>query len=178
MNIPPELKTNGNVTITTPSGAKATLPLCHINFQKWTGKLPDFDFGGKPLIDYQGNAIFAEFAILNLLKESGWDGVWVETYGGIHFLKDMPGGWKLAKNSVSIPTEKEVLLRNILKMAKTTACFDVFAWKNDEIIFCESKHKGKDRLTKAQTRFIEGALSYGISKKALIIVEWEYFLAG
>lgn len=127
------------------------------------------------MINYKGNAIFAELAILNLLKESGWEGVWVETYGGIHFLKDMPGGWKLAKNSVSIPTEKEVLLQNIFKVAKTTACFDVFAWKDNDILFCESKHKGKDRLTKAQTKFIEGALSCGIPEDSLIIVEWEYY---
>ena len=47
-------------------------------------------------------------------------------------------------------------------------------WKNNNILFCEGKHKGKDKLTKPQTKFIEGALSCGIPEKSLMIVEWEY----
>ena len=75
---------------------------------------------------------------------------------------------------MSIPPDKETLLRNIWKAGKTTACFDVFVWKDNEILFCEGKHKNKDRLTNAQTKFIEGALACGVSVQSLMIVEWEY----
>lgn len=162
------------MTVVLPSGTSVDLPVCHHLFSKWLGKLPNFDFGKKPMIEYKGKGIFAELAILGLLQESGWEGVWVETYGGVHFLKDMPSSWKLINNNAKIPQEKEDLLINIWKTGKTTACFDVFVWKDNEIIFFEGKHKGKDRLTNAQLKFIEGALSCGISTKSLIVVEWSY----
>jgi hypothetical protein len=161
------------VSVSLPSGAIVELPVCHPTFEKWVGELPKFDFGKKPIVNYKGKGVFAELAILGLLNDSGWDGVWVETYGGIHFLNDMPTSWKLSPQNISIPLDKEALLHNILKIGKTTACFDVFAWKGKEVLFCEGKHKGKDRLTNAQTKFIEGALACGISVQSLMIVEWE-----
>lgn len=168
-----ELTPTDTMNVSLPSGAIIELPVCHPTFSKWLGELPNFDFGKKPLVDYKGKGIFAELAILGLLIESGWNGIWVETYGGIHFLKDMPTSWKLLSHKISIPSDKEALLRNIWKTGKTTACFDIFAWKGDEILFCEDKHKGKDKLTNAQTKFIEGALSCGIPAESLMIVEWE-----
>jgi len=46
---------------------------------------------------------------------------------------------------------------------ETTACFDVFAWHENEILFCEAKEARKDRLTRGQEKFIEGALICGVS---------------
>jgi hypothetical protein len=63
-------------------------------------------------------------------------------------------------------------LKTIWKTAKTSACFDVFAWRDDQILFCEAKRKGKDRFTVAQVRFIEGALASGILPESLLVVEW------
>ena len=168
-----ELIPTNTMTVSLPSGNTVDLPVCHLNFPKWLGKLPNFDFGKKPIVNYKGKGVFAELAILEILIDSGWNGLWVETYGGVHFLKDMPTSWKLSSHNISIPPDREALLRNIWKTGKTTACFDVFAWKGNEILFVEGKHKGKDRLTKAQTKFIEGALACGISVQSLMIVEWE-----
>lgn len=168
-----ELTPTNIITVSLPSGGKIDLPVCSLTFPKWSGELPKFDFGKKPIVNYKGKAVFAELAILEILIDSGWNGVWVETYGGIHFLKDMPTSWKLSQHNISIPLDKETLLKNIWKTGKTTACFDVFAWKGNEILFCEGKHKGKDRLTKAQTKFIEGALACGVPAQSLMIVEWE-----
>ncbi len=170
-----ELTPTNTMIVSLPSGNTADLPVCHLTFSKWLEESPDFDFGKKPIVNYKGKGVFAELAILEILIDSGWSGVWVETYGGIHFLKDMPTSWKLSQHNISIPLDKEVLLKNIWKTGKTTACFDVFAWKDkdDKVLFCEGKHKGKDRLTKAQTKFIEGALACGILPESLLIVEWE-----
>lgn len=173
MILPLELTPSGTMTISLPSGNTVDLPVCHPTFPKWLGELPNFDYGKKPIVNYKEKGVFAELAILELLLDSGWNGVWVETYGGVHFLKDMPTSWKLSQHNISIPSEKEVLLRNIWKTGKTTACFDVFVWKDNDILFCEGKHKGKDRLTKAQTKFIEGALACGVPIQSLMIVEWD-----
>lgn len=174
MTIPQELTPTDTMTISLLSGDAVDLPVCHPTFSRWEGALPNFDFGKKPILYYEGKGVFAELAILRLLVNSGWNAVWVETYGGIHFLQDMPISWKLAQNDIAVPRDKEALLQNIWKTGKTTACFDVFAWKGDDILFCEGKHKGKDRLTNAQIKFIEGALNCGIKASQLLIVEWDY----
>ena len=85
----------------------------------------------------------------------------------------MPHGWTLKSEHISIPEDKKALLEKIQKTAGTKACFDVFVWHDDEIFFFEAKADGKDHLTQAQLRFIEGALTCGIPREALIIVEWK-----
>lgn len=174
MTIPLELKNAGKTTVFLSSGRKVALPLYHTVFRRWAGKLPRFNFGKKPFVKYRGKAVFAELAILKIFISSGWNGVWVETYGGKNFLRTMPTSWKLAQRNIHIPEDKENLLKSIWKTGETTACFDVFLWKGGDILFCESKHKGKDKLTKAQTKFIEGALACGIESESLLIIEWEY----
>ena len=174
MPLPVKFNTNDKTIVSLPSGKRVSLPLYNIVFEKWTGELPDFDYGNKPFVNYENKPVFAELAILKLFNASGWDGVWVETYGGTHFLESMPNDWKLKKNHISIPKDKEDFLKSIWTAGKTTACFDVMVWKDNHIIFCESKHKGKDKLTNAQTKFIEGALSCGVKEEALLILEWDY----
>ena len=172
MNIPKELQPTGTMDVLLPNGRIAKLPVCHPVFSLWNGPPVNFDYGKKPVLNYKGEACFAELVILRMLLEHGWDGVWVETYGGTHYLRTMPNEWKLESGHVSIPKDKEELLRKIRKVAKTTACFDVFAWQDDQILFCEAKRKGKDKLTDAQIRFIEGALACGISSESFLIAEW------
>jgi hypothetical protein len=146
-----------------------------VEFKKWTGRRPGFDFGRKPLIEYNGSCVFAEIAILKMLKRDGWNGVWVSTYGGCNFLNTMPKSRKFSKYSKDIPEEKKELLEKIWKTGKTRACFDIFAWKKNEVIFCEAKRKSKDKLTLGQRKFIQAALACGIKNNQLTVVEWDFF---
>lgn len=139
----------------------------------WHGAAPTFDFGRKPILNFQGKPVFAELAILRLLQADGWEGAWIETYGGTHYLRDMPADWKLQSGHVTIPAEREALLKRIWGKGKTTACFDVMVWKDNQVLFCEAKRKKKDRLTDAQYKFIEGALECGVRPEQFLIVEWD-----
>lgn len=173
MDLPAQLKQIDHFIIHLQNGESVELPVCRPIFHKWLGETVAFDYGNKPILDFKGKPYFAELIILNLLLERGWSGAWIETYGGTHFLRSMPNAWNLNSEHISIPDDKAELLEKIRKTAGTTACFDVFAWKNDEFLFCESKHAKKDRLTSAQIKFIEGALACGIPKDSLLIAEWE-----
>ena len=172
MNLPAELQQTGTTEISLENGVKVTLPVCNPIFSVWDGPPLDFDYGSKPVLSYENKPSFAEFVILQILIKDGWNGVWVETYGGTHYLRSMPKGWTLKSEHVSIPEDKEELLQKIWKTAKTTACFDVFAWKGGDVLFCEAKHSGKDKLTGAQTRFLKGALDCGVLPSSLLIAEW------
>jgi len=172
MILPPELTPTETFPISLADGTVATLPVCHPIFTLWNGEPVSFDYGKKPILDYKGEACFAELVILRILIENGWDGVWVETYGGTHYLRSMPDSWTVRSGHVTIPEDKEAILKKIWESAKTSACFDVFAWKGEEILLCEAKRTGKDKLTDAQVRFIKGALESGVAPESLLIVEW------
>lgn len=85
----------------------------------------------------------------------------------------MPNNWNLQSEHISIPQDKEDLLKRIQRQSKTTACFDVLTWDcEDNIIFLEAKHFKKDKLTKPQLKFIKGVLDCGFNPDNFIIVEW------
>jgi hypothetical protein len=177
MILPPELQPSAAIDIPLPSGAVARLPVCHPVFVKWEGKPVEFDFGKKPILNYDGEACFAELAILRVLLKHGWNGVWVETYGGTYYLNTMPKNSSLRAVHVPIPVDKERILQNIWKAGRMTtpACFDVFVWRDSKVLFCEAKHKvkhKKDTLTDPQVRFIAGALACGVAPESLLIAEW------
>jgi len=173
MNLPNELQPTDKIEIQLSNGTIVNLPVAHPRFPAWKGMPVSFDYGKKPILNYGKEACFAELVILRILLDHGWDGVWVETYGGTHYLRSMPQAWNLQSEHISIPQDKEDLLQRIWKTAKTTACFDVLAWHDDKLIFFEAKRKGEDKLTPAQVRFIEGSLACGVSPESLLIVEWE-----
>ena len=155
------------------SGDKVLIQKYFLHFDAWKGKTPEFDFGRKPILDFDGEACFAELGILRLFLKQGWEGAWVETYGGTHFLNSMPQSWSLKSEHVSIPIEKENILKKIWKAGNTRACFDVVVWKGDKMLFCEAKRIKKDRVNEAQKKFIQGALLCGIPLSSFLIIEWD-----
>jgi hypothetical protein len=173
MNLPIQLIPTKTKLVSLPSVGTVTLPVCPPVFLRWSGTPPDFDFGQKPIVDDGGKPVFAELALLNLLRSSGWDGVWVSAFAGTHFLREMPSDWKLASHHVAIPKEKEDVLRRIWKAAGTNACFDVFAWNDSDILLCEGKQVDED-FTEGQYKFIQGALPCEVRSDSLLIAEWSF----
>lgn len=160
--------------VSLSSGEQVLIQKYFLQFTPWSGEKLSFDFGRKPILNFEGEACFAELAILKLFLKNGWDGSWIETYGGTHYLNSMPQSWSLKSKHISIPIEKENLLKLIWNTGKTTACFDVVVWQGDKILFCEAKRLKKDRLTEAQKKFIQGALACGIPASSFLIIEWDF----
>src|SRR5262249_40504909 len=136
LDLPPELQPIDRLPIDLPSGM-IHLPLCKPKFSKWPGKPLAFTFGQKALIDFEGQPLFAELVILRLLEKRGWEGVWVSSYGG-RFLREMPTDPALS-NHVRLSESRTKILDHI--SPKKSGCFDVFAWHDDQILFCESKRR-------------------------------------
>jgi hypothetical protein len=100
--LPPSLRPLDMMSVTLPSGRGVALPRCRPTFRKGLRAVP-FDYGGKPLIDHDGETVFAELAILRLLLATGWDGVWVEVYGGPNFLRQMPVAGSFGHGALNYP---------------------------------------------------------------------------
>jgi hypothetical protein len=123
---------------------------------------------------HRGRTTFAELLILDLLKEQGWQGVWVSSFGRLTFLDQMPASSSLRKHGVAIPFDKSRLLKAISQTAETRGgCFDVMVWLDDDVRFFEAKRRKRDSLRRTQLRWIEAALKVGVRPDALNIVEWE-----
>jgi len=57
-------------------------------------------------------------------------------------------------------------------VGKNGGCFDVMAWRDGQTIFLEAKRKHHDKIRDTQRRWIEAAISNGLARDNLIVVEW------
>jgi hypothetical protein len=121
-------------------------------------------------LDYQGTPVFAELYILRSLQAKGWDGVWVSSYPSRKFLREMPLDSKLG-NGINLQPDRKAILDRIAP--KGGGCFDVFAWRNGDILFCESKRSKRDGLRETQRRWLDAALDTGLLRENFLVVEWD-----
>jgi hypothetical protein len=150
-----------------PSGLDVQIPKAAPVFQLWSGEFTEDTYGNKPLIDVDGTPSVAELAILRLFQKDGWDGVWVDT-----FRKEYRTSWG-DEGVVRLSGDRLQLLKAIHQRAgSASGCFDVFCWKDDFVVFAESKRRSKDEIRQTQLTWLEAAMQTGLDASAFLIVEW------
>lgn len=153
--------------LSLPSGTPVSIPKADPLFRRWEGEFVGDIYGNKPLLDIDGEPMFAELAILRLFQKDGWDGVWVDT-----FRKKYRTSWG-DEGVVRLSGDKLQLLKAIHQRAgSTSGCFDVFCWKDDFVVFAESKRKSKDDIRQTQLAWLEAAMHTGFGASNFLIVEW------
>lgn len=153
--------------LSLPSGTRVSIPKAEPVFKKWEGEFVEDTYGNKPLIDIDAEPMFAELAILRLFQKDGWDGVWVDT-----FRKKYRTSWG-DEGRVKPPEDKLQLLKAIHRRAgSASGCFDVFCWKDDFVVFAESKRRSKDEIRPTQLARLEAAMQTGLDASTFLIVEW------
>jgi hypothetical protein len=151
--------------ITVAPGNVVELPKARPSFAEWVGPSPIPTYGGKAILCYEGEALYAELCILRLLEASGWDGAWIDTYR--RRLLRSPS------EPASIPPAVASVRAAIAARAGAdSGSFDVIAWNGEDVLFAEAKRRGRDRIRRTQVRWIAAALETGVPKDALLIVEW------
>lgn len=163
------------VALKLRSGSSIEIPRCSYLFRRWEGKPIQDTYGGKALIEFDGKPVFAELAILGTLRRVGWDGVWVDTFGGTKFLRSWP------PDRCELPSHAQALYDriNMANNGKTSGFFDVFAWQDKKsYLFVESKRRSKDAIRATQKAWIEAALHSGVPIDSLLICEWDFPPAG
>jgi len=165
---PDLLRPDSSEVILLPSGNKMEVPKATPTFDGWAGKPVEDTYRGKPVLDFAGEPVFAELAILRAFQNSGWDGVWVDTFQKKYRI----GYW--GKNSgIVLPSEQELLLNHIYERARSrSGCWDVFCWRSEVQLFIEAKRHGHDQIRATQRRWLEAAISEGLPASAFLVVEW------
>jgi hypothetical protein len=157
------------------------IPKCKVLLDRWNGNEVKETFGGKAIVSFENEPMFAELAILNLFLKEKWQSRWIETYGRGNMDPFYLTAWKdeKYKSQINVPIE-DIKIQNLLDaIAKENGntyagCWDVFAWKNDDIIFAESKRAKKDRIRDTQIKWLDAAFKCGLSEKNFLVVQWDF----
>lgn len=157
------------------------IPLCRPRFTPWSASLEGVHtFGGKPLLNVDGRPQFAEVAILRAFENAGWQGRWVETYQRPAMDPALLRAWNggAFKTQEVVPIAQAWVNERLHAIAAAngntfSGCWDVVAWKDDRLVFAESKKQKKDRLRGTQLRWLEVALGCGMKVEDFLLVEWD-----
>ena len=179
MLYPNELIPNSTETFIV-NKEKIEIPKCLVEFKKWTGQPIQNTFGNKPLLDFDGKPMFAELLIMNLFLKNGWNSRWVETYGKRTLKPIYLSDWidDIYKNQIDRPIESLPIQELLNKLAEKNSsnfggCWDVLAWKDEYLIFAESKRSKKDFLQSTQNKWINASFEVGLDRENFLMVEWK-----
>ncbi|MFZ6053271.1 hypothetical protein [Halocola ammonii] len=160
-------------------GTNIVIPKTIVKFKKWRGKPIENTFGNKPLLDFEGSPMFAELAIMKTFTKDGWESRWIEPYGRPKLSPFYLEEWtdSALKDQVDQPIEnKEIqeLLKRIAEKnnSKFGGCWDVLAWKDEHLIFAESKRSKKDFIQSTQNQWLNAAFKVGLRRENFLMVEW------
>ena len=152
-----------------PSDRTVDVPTYQCRFVAWNGDpalRPLYNRNPKTVASVRGTPLFTELAVLRALEGMGWSGVWIDSYSR-RYLSDWVGGPVTAE----LAREQEDILR---RMPEARGCWDIFAWREGDVLFAEVKQQGKDRLTLPQRRWLKAALNAGFALSQFRLVEWTY----
>ena len=168
MDYPLILKPTSLQSFVLSTGEEISVAKTRPKFQEWSGENLQNTYGGKAVINMAGEPCFAELAILSAFQNDGWMGVWVDSYGG-RFRTIWEGV------GVDLPPEKQSLLDRIkISGTSKSGCWDVFCWREDEVVFAEAKRLGDDQVRSSQVNWLEAALRAGVDINSFLLVEWKF----
>ena len=171
---PDALRPDATETFLLPrSGRREEISKATPTFVEWNDPARPVKktYGGKAVLDLDGEPYFAELAVRKLFVDAGWDGVWVDKskyrVGYDYFDEGKPGDF-----FVTLPEDKSRLLNEIYDASGTphSGCWDVFCWKGDDVAFIESKRK--DNVRPSQDLWLEAALQVGVPRSSFLVVKW------
>jgi hypothetical protein len=149
------------------------------------------DFGGKPAVEFEGRAMFAELAIALTAIRAGWSARWVEVYyldkGKPYYLLDWNDSKPFKQKSVPPDSSSVIeLMESIEKFCVLrhagaekrrnpfAGAWDVLMWRGERTILIESKRKGKDAINGNQVKWYSGAIDAGMKRDNFLVVQWQF----
>lgn len=158
-------KTN-NETFSLSSGEQISIPKYFLRLDPWQGSPVPNTYNGKAVINWNGEPVFAELAVLRLFQSHGWNGVWVDSYRRKYRV-----GLPDVVEPVELPEKQNQLIEKIT--GKIGGCWDVLVWKDDQSLFLELKRSKKDQIRDSQIAWLEAALAEGLKPENFALIEWD-----
>lgn len=155
--------------LVTEDGQPIKLEKYHLIFDRWQAAHNYDTYGGKQLLQYKGEPLFAELVLLRLLEEQGYKGVWVDTYRN-KFWQRLPH-----LSFPAAPDKKWLEVYNKIyqqKRGSKSGCFDVMAYRENHFVFAELKREKEDSIRPSQIMWLQAALQAGLEDPTFLIAEW------
>lgn len=171
MDLPDELNAKGELELMLPSGRTVTLPRAQPILpagppHSSAGALASSARAPAPAV---APATPAAAATLRLLRESGWEGVWIDHAAGC-FRPDP------SAEPVGLPAEAEGLLERTRADkgggAIPKGSWDLLCWRPGRALFVALKRRDRDRFTGAELAWVESAFMNGFEHDSFLVVEW------
>lgn len=159
---------SGSEKFSLSSGKQVPIQKYFLTFNPWKGASIPNTYNNKPVIDWNGEPVFAELAVLQLFQSYGWSGVWVDTYR-----KKFRIGLPDVADPIDLPAKQKKIFDSIQgKTGKSGGCWDVFVWKGDQLIFAELKRLKKDKIQSSQNEWLKASLARGLKPENFALIEW------
>jgi hypothetical protein len=151
------------------SGAQISIRKYFLKLKEWTGTSIANTYNGKAVIDWEGEPLFAELAVLRLFQSNAWDGVWVDSYRR-KFRVGLPD----VAEPVNLPLEQFNLIDKLREeTGRFGGCWDLLLWKGDTTLFVELKRRKKDSIQSTQIEWLRVALESGLTLDSFALIEWD-----
>lgn len=150
------------------SGDQISIQKYFLHFNEWKGAPVPNTYNNKPVIDWNGEPVFAELAVLRLFESHGWEGVWVDSYRRKYRI-----GLPDVAELIELPEKQQKLIESIkAKTGRSGGCWDVFVWKDDQLLFIELKRQKKDVIQDSQRLWLEKSLDSNLTTDNFAFLEW------
>lgn len=156
-------------TLIYKEGQEILIDKYNFIFKPWTTAQNYDTYGGKQILDYNNEPLFAELVVLRLLENLDYKGVWVDTYRN-KFWQRLPH-----LSFPVLPDEKLLNVHNKIyqnKGGRKSGCFDIIAYKENHFVFAELKKRKEDSIRPSQIEWLMAAKNIGIDIASFIIAEW------
>lgn len=150
------------------SGVDVSIQKYFLTFIPWKGAPIPNTYNNKPVIDWNGEPVFAELAVLRLFQSHGWEGVWVDSYRRKYRI-----GLPDVAEPIELPQKQQELIESIkARTGRSGGCWDVFVWKDDQFLFIELKRQKKDAIQNSQRLWLEKSLESDLTADNFAFLEW------
>ncbi|MEP6732606.1 MAG: hypothetical protein ABJE10_18325 [bacterium] len=124
-------------------------------------------YTSKPLVTYDGAAMFGELALLRWLEVDGWEGAWLDTVHDRKSWRHMP----TRSSPVALPPAEQELYDRIIAANgdRASGFYDVMAWRADHTIFVDYRLP-TERGPKLERAWLDAALDAGVSANDFFVV--------
>jgi len=160
------------------SSGKLDIAVTQCTFVAWHGPtLAGFpkSLRIKHLVKSGSTPAFAEIAVLEILRASGWQAVWLDAHhrrvwSSMSQYTHFRSGMEFQGMSHAATQQFwRIFSANQVKLA---GAWDIFAAKETRIAFLELKEVGPDRLRLSQMKWFETALREGTNVDSFRLIEW------
>ena len=148
------------------------------------------NFNGKPAVECERRAMFAELAIVSMLSKVGWSARWVSVNyrmdGKPHYMTEWNDTKPFKQTSVPLSDECLTLMISIENICSNRhdrsikgrkpygGAWDIMAWQGERILFMESKRKGNDTVKRNQVDWYLAAIESGLERDNFLVVQWQF----